>query len=93
MSQCRSTSMGPVELVWSSASDGRWHSIDELARNVPLRHEMIALTISFLVRYGFARSSEMRFLIDPHVPPPIFVARRLRRVQFQRHSYSSATSA
>jgi hypothetical protein len=93
LSQRPSRSIGAVELVWSSASDGRWHSIHELAGYIPLKPQTVALTLAFLVRYGFARTSGMRFMIDPHAPSPRWVARRLRRVKFHHRSCSNAANA
>lgn len=72
---------GLVDLVWVAARDARWHTAEEIARRIQSPVEKVASVLSFLEKYGFARSSatpETRFRVDPGTPSPRLTALSLR---------------
>jgi hypothetical protein len=72
---------GLVDMVWVAVRDARWHTAEEIASSIQSPIERVALVLSFLERYGFARSSaadERRFRVDPGTPSPRTTARSLR---------------
>ena len=48
--------LNPVELVWQTLSDRRWHTVTEIANHAALPNMKVASVIDFLERYGFVQS-------------------------------------
>ena len=70
-----------VDLVWTEACDGRWHSLEEVAKRARTSCRKVGLVVDFLEKYGFVRScvrDGRRFRIDPGAPSPMEVAGGLR---------------
>lgn len=43
-----------IDRVWSTARDGRWHLVGELASQLVLSTQDVKTALSFLLKYGFA---------------------------------------
>jgi hypothetical protein len=77
----RSLRGAPVDSVWKFLSDGRWHTLGELATRLELNREEIREIAHFLVRYGFGETTVFRqesFRLSGYGPSPKVVAWILR---------------
>jgi len=67
----------PIDSVWNFLSDGRWHTLGELATRLELNREEIREIAHFLVRYGFGETTVFRqesFRLSGYGPSPKVVA-------------------
>lgn len=55
-----SSRVGLVDMVWSLAGDGRWHTRNDLEKHVPFSPKELSAVVDFLVKYGFAQLSVKR---------------------------------
>ena len=72
-----------IDMVWATGEDGQWHSETELARRVPFKVDAVIETLEFLVKYGFARFSNLsdgKFQLTTGSPAPAEVANLLRNL-------------
>lgn len=69
----------PVELVWQTLLDRRWHRLKEIAQETECPLMEISLIVKFLERYGFIQSSAMDGVrISSESPPsPVELAHGL----------------
>ena len=74
-----------IEVVWESVSDGGWHTLGELAMRLRIGTTTIATALDFLVKYGFAESTDLdqeNFRLSCLGPSPKVTARILHCVGF-----------
>ena len=43
-----------MELVWASARDAKWHTVEEIAKRVQSTNDQVRSAVNFLEKYGFA---------------------------------------
>jgi hypothetical protein len=70
----------PVDEIWKLASDGKWHTLNEIARRAEVPTEMAGLAVDFLDKYGFAETSAIDvrwFRIRLGAPSPLEIAESL----------------
>ena len=70
-----------IDMVWATGKDGQWHTETEVARSVPFKVDAVIEALEFLVKYGFARFSNLRdgrFKLVANSPNPREAANLLR---------------
>jgi len=84
-----------VQRVWSLASDGRWYSLEELAKQLVLSVVQVRMVLDFLVKYGFAEwkdELETEFRIKADAPSPCEIAKVLRYFARERRLYEGSAA-
>jgi len=70
-----------VDAIWATASDARWHTLEEVAKRLRSSYGRVALAVNVLEKYGFAEvsgTSERRFRINPGTISPMETVYSLR---------------
>lgn len=69
-----------IDRVWSTARDGRWHLVGELASQLLLSTQDVKTVLSFLLKYEFAEmimGPVIWVRMDPLSPSPGTIAETL----------------
>jgi hypothetical protein len=71
-----------LDRVWAAAKDGRWYTVEDLAKRVPYTGLRLVEAVTFLVKYGFAEPSPSgeRFRMITDCPAPSDAANGLRSI-------------
>lgn len=73
--------IGLISSVWVAVNDGRWHTVDEIGRQLRSPPKEVELILDFLTKYGFAKQSfgllVKRYQLTEHAPSPTQTATML----------------